>query len=155
MLWFPDPRRRRPWRERGLLYRIFAYTMMVASGLIIAVVVLAICVPLEDQALLDEPTPLPAAPTPPPGDYSGGPAACGLLDEVREAVLDHDVGDAELRERIGEIQLSAAGSEPALQAASKQIVAEIDLGRMEAFAEAMDIMLATCNAYGYTDHRGA
>lgn len=149
MLGFPDPRRRKPWRERGLPFRIFAYTMMVLSGLIIAITVLAFCVPLEDQALVDEATPLPEIPTPAPGDYGGGLAACTLLDEVREAIIDGEIDDSALRERLGEIQLSTTASEPALREASKQIVAAVDLGRMEAFADAIEIMVATCNAYGY------
>ena len=149
MLGFPDPRRRKPWRERGLPFRIFAYTSIAASALIVAVVVLVQFVPIEDQALLDEATPLPAVPTPPPGDYRGGPAACALLDEVRKAVLDREIDDSELRERLGEIQLSAAASEPALREAARQIVAAVDLGRLEAFADAIDIMVATCDAYGY------
>lgn len=149
MLGFPDPRRRKPWRERGRPFRIFAYTTIAAWGLIIAVVVLAFCVPLEDQSLVDEATPLPAVPTPPPGNYGGGPAACALLDEVRGAILDGEIDDSELRERLGEIQLSTAASEPALQAASKQIVAAVDLDRVEDFLNAIDIMVATCKAYGY------
>ncbi len=149
MFGYPDPRRKRPWRERGLLYRVFAYTMIGASGLIIALVVVAMCVDLEDPALIDPPTPLPAVPTPPPGNYSGGPAACALLFEVREAILDGEIDDLELRERLGDIQFSTAASEPALRDASKQIVAAVDLDRIEDFAAAIDTMVLTCNAYGY------
>lgn len=122
---------------------------MVMSGLIIAVVVLVQFAPLEDQALLDEPTPLPAVPTPPPGDFSGGPAACALLFEVREAILGGELDDSELRVRLGEIQFSTTASEPALREASKQIVAAVDLDRVEDFLDAIDIMVATCDAYGY------
>ena len=149
LLGFPDRRRRKPWRERGLLFRIFAYTMMAASGLIIVVVVLVQFAPLEDQALEDQATPLPAVPTPPPGDYSGGPAACTLLFEVREAILDGEIEDTELRERLSEVQLSTTASQPALRDASKQIVAAVDLDRVEDFLDAIDIMVATCDAYGY------
>ena len=149
MLGFPDPRRRRPWRERGLPFRIFAYTMMVASGLIILVSVLALCVPIEDQALENEATPLPAVATPPPGDYLGGQRTCALLYEVREAILDGELNDSALRERLGNIQVSTVSSEPALQAASRQIVAAVDLDRVEDFLDAIEMMAATCDAYGY------
>lgn len=149
MLGFPDPRRRKPWRERGLPFRIFGYTTIAASGLIIAVVVLVQFAPIEDQDLLDAPTPLPAVSTPPPGDYNGGPAACTLLFEVRETILDGELDDLELRERLGEIQFATKASEPALREASTQIVASVDLDRVEDFADAMDTMVVTCDAYGY------
>ena len=149
MIRFPDKRRKR-WRERGLLFRIFGYTTIVASGLIIALIVLAMCVPLEDEALENESTPRPEVPTPPPGDYRGGAVACDLLYEVREAILDGELDDSQLRNRIDAIRLSATNSEPALLEASRQIVAAVDLDGVEVFLDAIDIMVDTCSAYGYT-----
>jgi hypothetical protein len=149
LIGFPHPRDRKPWRERGLLFRIFAYAMMALSGLIIAVVVLVQFAPIEDQALVDVPTPLPTVPTPPAGDYRGGATACDLLYEVREAILDGELDDSQLRTRLDAIRLSATNSEPALLEASKQIVAGVDLDRVEAFLDAIGIMVDTCDAYGY------
>lgn len=148
MIGFPDKRRKR-WRERGLLFRIFAYTTIVAWGLIIAVVVLAMCVPLEDDALASESTLKPAVPAPPPGDYLGGAAACDLLYGAREAILDGELDDSQLRSRLDAIRLSATNSEPALLEASRQIVAAVDLDRVEAFLDAIGVMVDTCIAYGY------
>lgn len=148
MIGFPDKRRKR-WRERGLLFRILAYTTIVAWGLIIAIVVLTMCVPLGDEALENESTLRPEVPTPPPGDYRGGAVACALLYEVREAILDGELDDNKLRNRLDEIRLSATHSEPALLEASKQTVAAVDLDRVEAFLDAIDVMVHTCNAYGY------
>ena len=148
MIGFPDKRRKR-WRERGLLFRIFAYATIVAWGLIIAVVVLAMCVPLEEEALENEGAIKPEVPTPPPGDYRGGAAACALLYEVRDAILDGELDDTRLRSRLDAIRLSATNSEPALLEASKQIVAGVDLERVEAFLDAIGVMVDTCSAYGY------
>ena len=148
MIGFPDKRRKR-WRERGLLFRILAYTTIVAWGVIIAIVVLAMCVPLVDETLEDESTLRPEVPTPPPGDYRAGAVACALMYEVREAILDGEMDDNKLRSRLDEIRLSATNSEPALLEASKQTVAAVDLNRVEAFLDAMAVMGHTCNAYGY------
>ena len=148
MIRFPDKRRKR-WRERGLLFRILAYTTIVAWGVIIAIVVLAMCVPLVDETLEDESTLRPEVPTPPPGDYRAGAVACALMYEVREAILDGEMDDNKLRSRLDEIRLSATNSEPALLEASKQTVAAVDLNRVEAFLDAMAVMGHTCNAYGY------